>query len=339
MLTSARLKAAAFNGLINEDVMQQIWDISFIPLPFSDLVGSGDADNSYTEWTTDKLQAVNLANAHIDGSDTNAADDTQAGARVGNQCQISTKTVQVSSRSQASDTIGGDALAYQVMMRQRELRRDVEAIALSHQGSVADNGSSTAGKCGAFGAWLVTNTSRGAGAGANGGFAAGVVAPPVAGTGRGLTETMVRDMAESIYLQGGDPTTLMSYPKVIRKLSEYMFGASARIATLQGKTSADDGEGALVAKGSVNVFVTDFGVTLKMVPNRLQQLNTGLADVYLIDPEYVQLAYLRGYQVEPLAKTGLAEKRQMSVDWTVKVLNEAAHGVIADIDPTIAVAP
>ena len=38
-----------------------------------------------------------------------------------------------------------------------------------------------------------------------------------------------------------------------------------------------------------------------------------------------------------LEKTGLADNRQMAVDWTLVVHTEKAHGVIADIDPTLAV--
>ena len=117
-----------------------------------------------------------------------------------------------------------------------------------------------------------------------------------------------------------------------------MFTTSAQIATLaddvrQSKTAAS-------ALGSVNLFITDFGVTLAMMPNRLQQVESTVPDnanVYIYDPEFVRHSFLHGYRVEPLAKTGLADKRQMIVDWTLKVLNEAAHGVIADIDPALAV--
>ena len=93
-----------------------------------------------------------------------------------------------------------------------------------------------------------------------------------------------------------------------------------------------------MAKGSVNVFVTDFGVTLEMVANRMQQpVDATHTNVYLIDPEYLELSYLVGYRVEPLAKAGLSDTRLMSVDWTLKVLNERAQGVIADINPALAV--
>jgi hypothetical protein len=335
-LNAADLSGVAYRGLINEDVMQQIWDISRIPLPFTDLIGTETAKNPYKEWTTDELAAPNIANAAIDGSDA-SGNDAAVGARVGNHCQISRKVVRVSTRAQESDTIGrSNELIYQVMRRQQELKRDVEAIMLTRQASVADNGDTVAGKSAGLCAWLTTNDYRGSG-GSAAGFSGGTVAAPVAGTARALSETLVRDCVQSVYQQGGDPSKMVSVPSVIRKFSEYLFTSSARIATLmadQGKSGAP-----ATALGTVNVFVTDFG-TLEFVPNRLQQLNdlaTDTADVYVIDPQYLSIAYLHGYRTEPLAKTGLADNRQMAVDWTLVVHTEKAHGVIADIDPTLAV--
>jgi hypothetical protein len=336
-LDAADLAAVEFQGLINEDVMQQIWDISKIPLPFSDMIGSDDVSNQYTSWTLDELAAPDITNAVVDGSDQ-TGNDSVTGTRVGNFCQESVKIVQVSTRARNVDTIGrSDELSYQVMRRQQELRRDVEAISLTGQASVADDGDSVAGKAGGFDAWLTSNTSRGA-SGVDGGFdgSAGVVDASTPGDKRGLTETLVRDAVEAVYNEGGDPTKMMTIPSIIRKFSEYLFDATARIATLysdQGKSSE-----AATALGSVNVFVTDFG-TLDLVPNRLQQTYTAndtgaVATVFVFDPTYVRHGYLTGYRTEPLAKTGLSDKRLMCVDWTLKVLTEKAHALIADIDPT-----
>ena len=116
-LDSADLKAVAHGGLIREDVLDRIFDISRLPLPMTDMIGSSDVDNSYTEWTQDRLQDQDLTNAVVDGSDV-TQDDTNTGKRVGNHCQISVKRVPVSSRADASDTIGrARELAYQIMMR------------------------------------------------------------------------------------------------------------------------------------------------------------------------------------------------------------------------------
>lgn len=82
--------------------------------------------------------------------------------------------------------------------------------------------------------------------------------------------------------------------------------------------------------------------TLRLISNRLQQTydstGTPVVNVFILDPQYLQISYLHGYRTEELAKTGLADKRQMAVDWTLVVNTEKAHGLIADVDPTIDVA-
>ena len=335
LVTHTALKAAPRGGLVPEDVMAKIWDISKIPLPLQDLLGDDSHSNEYAEWTKDKLAAPNTANAVVDGSDA-PADNNALGTRVGNHSQISVKVISASTRARDGKTLNmGDVYAYQSMRRQQELKRDIDAIALSNQASVADNGT-VAGKAGGLDAWLTTNTNNGA-TGANGGFQAGtgLVTAATPGTARALSEAAIRNVAQSVYEQGGNPTVLMARPGVIRKLSAYMFTASAQIATL----SSDVGQskGASVAKGSVNVFVTDFGVVLEMVPNRLQPTTAAnTSSVFLIDPEYAALSWLSRPQIVSLAKTGLADKGELFADWTLKVMSEEAHGVIRAIDETAA---
>ena len=339
-LDSADLKGVLRGGLIREDVMDKIFDISRIPLPFTDMIGSGSHKNEYCEWTTDELAQPDLTNAVIDGDDA-TGNDTATGARVGNHSQISDKVVRVSYRADASDTIGrAKELAYQLMRRQQELRRDVEAIVLENQGSVADDGNATAGQVGGLPTWLETTVVNGTAGGYNTGT--GLTDPwTSSGAPVALSESDIRDGVQSIYQQGGDATKLMSVPSVIRLISEYLFTSSARIATLmadQGKSSS-----AATALGAVNVFVTDFG-TLTMVPNRLQQLQEAAAPgdsafVFMIDPEYASMSYLQGYRTDTLAKTGLAENRQMSVDYSLKVHTEKAHGMIGDVSLTEPMVP
>jgi len=345
-LDSAELKGVPRDGLIHEDVMNKIWDISKVPLPLTDMIGSGSAGNEYKSWTQDTLMAPDPTNFVTDGSDA-TGNNTVVGVRVGNHHQISDKVVRVSYRANASDTIGrAKELSYQITRRQQELRRDVEAIQMLNQASRADNGgdvtATDAGLVGGLPTWLATNTVN---LTAPVGYdtSTGLTVVPTATTdGIALTETAVRDVVESIFLQGGDPTVLMSVPGVIRKFSEYLFTSSARVATLmsdQGKSSEK-----ATALGSVNVFVTDFG-TLRLVPNRLQlkydalyanpSLTASFADVFILDPSYLNQCFIYGYKTDLLAKTGLAENRQMSVDWSLIVNTEKAHGIIASVDPTL----
>jgi hypothetical protein len=338
-LDSADLKAVLAGGWVHEDLMNKIWDISNVPLPLTNMIGTGTATNEYSEWSTDELAAPNLANKVVDGADQNTINNTKTGARLGNHSQISTKVVQVSSRADSSDTVGATReLSYQISQRQKELRRDVEANALSGHGSIADDGATIAGQSAGVPAFMNTNNSMGA-TGAIAGFQTGtkLISAVTQGTKRGLTETMVRDMIQAIYMKGGDPSIFMSAPGVIRKFSEYCFGTTAKVATLMADIGQNDAPA--TAKGAVNVFVTDFG-TVSLIPNRLQQdVAASVANALILDPPTIELAFLRGYQTEPLAKTGLSEIRLMSVDWMVRVLSDDANGVIGDIDYTVAVAP
>jgi hypothetical protein len=337
-LDAEKLRVAPSGGLVHENVMDKIWDISNVPLPFTDAAGTGSVSNKYTEWVQDKLPAPDLTNARIDGQDTNTTNDTVLGIRLGNHCQISTKTVQVSERADASNTIGvSNTTAYQVARRQISLRRDVEAIVLSVQGSIEDDGNTTPGKAGSVFSFIKTNAVVGA-TGSVPGFNNGtkLTGTVVPGTPYGLTETALRNVAQSVYVAGGGDTStllMMVTPQVNRIWSEYCFTSSARIATLIN----DQGTGKQTAVGAVNVFETDFGI-LKIVPNRVQQqTSAGTSSVGIFDMAYIDMSYLIGYRIEDLAKTGLSTKKQLAVDWTCQVYNEAACGALHGINEATAV--
>jgi hypothetical protein len=326
----ADLSGVAKDGLINEDVMNSIWDISNVPLPFQDRCGTMSVGNSYHSWTQDTLGDPDLTNAVVDGADITQNDAT-GGARVGNQCQISVKRVSVSTRARNSNTIGrADELAYQVSRRQIELRRDREAILLENQASVADDNNTTAGKLGGLPSWMATNADFGA-TGSAGGYntTTGLTVAYTAGTTAAISEATIRDLVESVYDQGGESQVLMSVPKAIRLISEYMFTDTAKIATLQSDQGKSRDPAA--ALGTVNFFITDFG-SLELVPNRMQQyVDTNDTEIHILDFQYLRCSYLHGYKVEPLAKTGLADKRLMSVDGSLAVLNEKAQALYADV--------
>jgi hypothetical protein len=330
--------AVKVGGVINESVMQQIWDISAIPLPLTDMISKGKHTNRKAEWTEDSLADPVTNNAVVDGADVDQ-DNSRLGARLANYTQISVKEVKLSHSVQAADSIGNVAtMGSQVIKRQRELRRDVEATMLTHQASVAGDGDTIPGKSAGFGAQLKTNVDVGA-TGVVGGFdtTTGLFVAPTAGTKRALSETKIRDVLQGVYTQGGNTTALMARPVVIRKLSEYLFTATARVANMQA-TQTQNSPSSLTAYGSVNVFVTDFGQTVQMRDNRLQPADAaGVSSMYMVDPSHLRQSFLRGYQAEPLAKTGLSDKKMMSGEWSFLVLNEKSQGGIFDIDEALAV--
>lgn len=338
-ITHVAADAVPYGGVIREDVMDKIWAINNIPLPFTEMCSKGTHSNRRVEFVTDELAAPVTNNAVVEGSDP-TANDGRLGKRLGNYTQIAVKRIIVTTTAEAANSIGGMAsLSYQVSERQKELRRDVEAQMLTHQASVAGDASAAAGISAGIGAQLKTNVSVGA-TGTVGGFdeTTGLFVAPTPGTKRALSETLIRDTLQQVYEAGGNTSTAMARPVVIRKLSEYLFGSTARVATLTSDKAQKGDGGALTAYGSVNVFVTDFGQTITLRDNRLQPTDAAAtSSMYFLDPAHLKQSMLKGYNVVPLGKTGLNDKRLMSVEYSMLVLNEKSQGAILAIDEALAV--
>ena len=63
------------------------------------------------------------------------------------------------------------------------------------------------------------------------------------------------------------------------------------------------------------------------MPNRFSRERSAIA----VDPEYAAIGYLREFDLTELAKTGDAEKRMLTVEYTLEMRNEAAMGIAADL--------
>ncbi len=350
-LDAADLAAAlAAPGLIREDVMDTVYNLDEgIPTPLTDMAGTDSFSNLYSEWTEDDLTAVDTDNAVIDGAAA-TGNDTKVGVRVGNRAQLSDKVVQISHASEAVNSIGNiGTMAYQTAKRLMDLRRDVEAIACGRQASVVDNGSSTAGRTAGLAAWIATNTDFGSG-GSAGGFdsATKLVDAPTAGEGRGLTWANVRARLLEVYNAGGFPSVLMSVPGVIQGINSFLFSDAGKPyrAEPTANVGGTGGGTEQTAQGYISVVLSDFGISLKIVDNRLQQTYADaaggtaqtVADVFILDPAYIKLAYLYGYRNDELGKVGHSNERLLSTHWMTKVTREDAHANIADINPATAVA-
>jgi len=337
--TSHQLLSAALNGgLVLPDVMDKIWNISNIPLVLTDLCAKGTHSNRKAEFTVDELATQVSNNAAVEGADVTRIDNVLS-KREGNYTQIATKGVKMTDTAEAANSIGGvGRAAYQLKERQKELKRDIEAQMCSHQASVAGDASSVAGISAGIGAQLKTNVKFGA-TGAVGGFnySTGLYVAPTPGTKRALSETLIRDVLQDIYVAGGNTSLLMARPVVIRKLSEYLFTSTARVATLTSEQEQNS-PSALTAYGSVNVMVTDFGQTVQMRDNRLQLVDTtATSSMYFIDPSKLKQSFLRGVQAERLAKTGLSDSWMLSAQYSFLIMAEKSQGAILAIDEALTV--
>lgn len=307
---------------IREDLANVIYNISPADTPFVSNAGKESVSNTYFEWQVDSLASVNTGNAAVEGDDPTIQQSNPT-SRVGNYTQISVKTVIVSGTLEAVDKAGRRSeLAYQLAKRSKELKRDMEAIACGNQAGSA--GSSSAARTTAgFEAWLTTNTSRGSG-GANPTLSGSTSGYPNAGatdgTQRSFTETLLKAMVKSVYTNSvSQPPILMVGPANKQQVSSFTGIAVNRYQINSPKA------GAVI--GAADVYVSDFG-EISIVPNRFQRERTAFG----FNPEYASIVTLRNFQQIELAKTGDSEKRELLVEWGVKIHNEAAHGVVADLN-------
>jgi hypothetical protein len=330
--THDRFDLATKGDNAREDFSDIIYNISPTESVFMSNAGRGTADNTYTEWSIDELADPDLGNKQIDGDDFSGDPQTSA-ARIGNQCQISWKDLVVSRRANKVNKAGRKSeLAYALAKKGKELKRDMEAILTGANQVSAAGSNSVAGTTADLTSWLKSNTSRGAG-GADPVLSNTTYGTPttaaVSGTLRALSEATLLSTLAACYNEGGDPGVIMMAPAVKQKFSNYMFGTSARIATPY-QDHGSNAKSGVTAIGAVDVYVSDFGV-LDVVPNRRQRTR----DVFVLDMEYWSVNYLDGFQTQVIAKSGDSEKRRILADYALCSKNEAASGIIADIDSTI----
>ena len=299
---------------IREELSNVINNISPEEVPLQSNIGSKNVSNTYFEWQSDSLAAVDKT-AVIDGDDVASFDATASTTRLGNYVQILRRTVVVADNLAAQDAAGrNDELAYQIAKRGRELKRDLEAVLTDNNARVAGN-SSTARETAGLGAWIATNDVFGTGGASPTGDGTDARTD---GTQADFTETMLKSAMQAAYTAGGQPTILMVGPFNKTQVSGFAGIAAQRY---QAPSNAPT-----TIIGAADVYLSDFG-TLQVVPNRFQRER----DAFLLDPEYASVAYLRPIQKVDLAKTGDASKAMLIVEAGLEVGTESVHAGIFDL--------
>jgi len=292
-----------------EDLANVIYNISPTETPFMSSIGTGSASGTKHEWQTDSLAAA-AANLVIEGDDSpNRA--LTATTRLLNYTQISTKPVVVTGTQEVVNKAGvSSEMAYQIAKAGKELKRDMELDMTGKQAAAA--GSSGTGRASrAYESWCNTNELHGSGGSTN---SAGAVTD---GTQRVLTEALLKSNLKACYDQGGNPDLLLVGSFNKQKVSGFT-GNSTRMDMAEDRS--------LVA--TIDVYVSDFG-EVRVVADRI--LRSSGRTALVVDTEMWEVAYLRPFETQDLAKTGDAEKKQLLVEYTLVAKNEAANGKIADL--------
>ena len=313
---------------IREDLSNAIYDITPMDTPIMSGIQRGaPAKNRYVEWQTDALASANGANKATEGGDVSYSTATPT-TRLKNYTQILQKGVIVSGTAQAVTTAGREEeLAYQIAKRSKEIKRDLETAITNHYAS-ATGTTATARRMASMEAWMTTNAQRGTG-GVNGGYtAAGTVtiATDASSTNqRTFTEARLKTAIKACWSSGGTPTLVCVGPVNKQRASAFT-GITTKYSDFGANPSSSGG---LSIVGAADIYLSDFG-KLKIVPNRFSRERTAL----VLDMEYWSLHYLRPFVVNPIAKTGDADKRQLLCEVTLVSRNQAASGTVSDLTTT-----
>jgi hypothetical protein len=302
-----------------EDLANAIYNISPTETPFMNSVGRDSCSSTLTEWQTDALAAA-ASNAQLQGDDISAYDPVTPTVRVSNRTQISRKTAIVSGTQDAVDKAGrpGKEMSYQLAKKAKELKRDMEFNMVGLNQAGAPGNATTAPLLASLPVWIKTNTDLGA-TGANSTYVSGTPTPArVDGTQRAFTETILKNVLSLCFQSGAEPTILMVGAAQKAVVSGFS-GVATRFRDVNSRSQAQ-------IIGAADVYVGDFA-TLNVVPNRFQRNR----DAILVDTKMAKTSYLRSFETIPLAKTGDTTKMLIQAEFTLKVLNEAAFGLAADL--------
>ena len=312
-------QAASVKGS-REDLIDKIFQVSPTETPITSAAGKVTATSVFHEWQVDSLAAPVSTNAAIDGDDATLQAQT-ATQRLGNHCQILTKVIGVSRRTNLIKKAGrGLELGYLKAKAMTELKRDIEKTAVSLNPAVAAT-TSVAGKMGGLAVQCVTNTSHGVGGSTAAWTSGAPTTAPTSGTGRALTAAQVSTVQQSIFTNSGtQPTEIYLSPA-----HKVVFSGFTGIATNRLDLKTKSQQGAIIV--GADVYMGDFGA-INIVPHYMM---SGSTDAFILNTDYIDLAFLDGIKESPLAKTGDSERILITADCTLAVRSPAAQGKISDL--------
>jgi len=303
-----------------EDLSDVIYNISPEETPFVSAIGKRAVSNTKFEWQTEALPAVSTT-AHLEGNTVVTAAATNT-ARSSNQCQILVRSAAVTGTQAAINRAGvSDAMAHQIALISRALKRDVETLVLGN--SIVNTGAAgTARTSAGLASYVATNCPvTHSGSPSNPTDILGGTDARAEGTDRALTEAILKVVMKSCFDNSGDQPSMIMVGSAQKQTISGFAGRASATSVVALPSKADE------VQANVSVYIGDFG-TYTVHANRFQRAGDG----WLINPEYAKVAQLRGFEVSELGTTGDATSRFITWEGGLQVDNEAAHGLVADIN-------
>lgn len=298
-----------------EDLSDVIYRIDPTETPFMSGIARETASAVNHEWQTQALAAASGSNAQLEGDDI-SADAATPTVRLGNICQISRKSAQVTGTQQAVIHAGrANELDYQVMLKGKELKRDMETVIVGTNQAKAAGDTITARTTASVLSWIKSNTNKGTGSAADPSAADGT-GTRTDGTQLAFTEARLKDVLSKCWTAGGNPDVIMTGAFNKQTFSTFTGRATPMEDTKSKKIVA-----------SVDAYESDFG-RLKVVANRFQRAR----DVLVLEMDKWALAPLKGRNMLsiPLARTGDSERRAVVTEYALVARNEKASGGVFD---------
>lgn len=309
---------------LREDLRDIIYDISPLDTIFMTSAGRGSCKSTTHEWLTDQLAAA-ATNAAIEGDDFSANVRTQP-SRLKNYTQISRKDVQVTGTSRAVDNAGmADILARHTARMSKEIKRDMEYGCLNN--NPASAGTSPSPRVsGGVPNWIYsgqhykksTQTLQ-------------TTTAPVSGfataTGGSWTnsstvyvESDLRDMLKLAWSTGGEVDTVLCGADAFNLFSTFT-GVATRFRDVASRQPAQ-------IIGFADVYVSPYGQH-KLTLSRYMPTK----DAYALQTDMWEIAYLRNFAIQDIAKVGDGDRKSLLAEWTLvcknPLANAKAHGVVA----------
>jgi len=332
---------------IKEDISSVIFNIDPEETVVLSNAGRRDVHNTLFQWQTESLPTSASTNKHVEGvkilDDGNELDAGTATTLLNNYTQISFRNATVSGTLQTvSQHAKSQEMAHQMALRSKQLKIDIEKSILSHNPAVA-GASGTArqteslphmlGRLNTAGsAWASTDTSIHIGAAAGGGAAtvvptsatgAHTASTTAAGSLGVMTEALFMGIANGIWDNGGDLDTVVCNGAIKREISDFAGRAASQII-VSPETVANN----------VTLVQTDFG-DCKVMMDRHMAVTNGV-DVGFIDFDYLNIAFLRPFTRQTLAKQGDADTENLLCEWGVMLSNSKSMGWMFDVNKTYA---
>ena len=181
---------------------------------------------------------------------------------------------------------------------------------------------SVAAKSGGLGIQLYVNALHG-GSGATPAWTTGApTAALTAGTNRTFSKTLLDTACQNVFGQSGKFVEMAVVSPSHKALFSGFTGIASNRFEVKGKQQG-------VVVGGADVYLSDFGA-ITIVPHWAM---VGATDVFLLNTEFIDTAWLDGFQTSKLGKSGDSERELITADVCLAVRASKAQAKIANLTP------